>query len=119
LNEKSNKTARLLWIEAGRIRRIFNLSTRVFRPRASQFQYLSTREREKLIRDYIWARDSYRKAVIDARRASDEVLPHFSLLIARALPRSRRLRILTRDGGGYLYDPQLLGATALAGSDAA
>jgi hypothetical protein len=37
-------------------------------------QYLSTREREKLIRDYIWARDSYRKAVVDARRAYDELV---------------------------------------------
>jgi hypothetical protein len=51
-----------------------NLSDYVFRPRAAQFQYLSTREREKLIRDYIWARDSYRKAVVDARRAYDELV---------------------------------------------
>ena len=50
------------------------MSDYVFRPRAAQFQYLSTREREKLIRDYIWARDSYRKAVVDARRAYDELV---------------------------------------------
>jgi hypothetical protein len=46
----------------------------VFRSRASRNQYLSVREREKLIRDYIWARDSYRKAVADERRAYDELV---------------------------------------------
>jgi hypothetical protein len=35
---------------------------------------MSAREREKLIRDYIWARDSYRKAVVEARRAYDELV---------------------------------------------
>jgi hypothetical protein len=35
---------------------------------------MSTREREKLIRDYIWARDSYRKAVVEARRAYEELV---------------------------------------------
>ena len=37
-------------------------------------QYMSARDREKLIRDYIWARDSYRKAVIESRRAYDELV---------------------------------------------
>ena len=46
----------------------------VFKPRTSRNQYLSVREREKLIRDYIWARDSYRKAVADERRAYDELV---------------------------------------------
>jgi len=50
------------------------LSDNVFRPRASRYQYLSAREREKLIRDYIWARDSYRKAVADERRAYEELV---------------------------------------------
>jgi hypothetical protein len=35
---------------------------------------MSAREREKLIRDYIWARDSYRKAVVEARRAYEELV---------------------------------------------
>ena len=59
------------WAEA---RRLNYLSNNVFRPRASRFQYMSAREREKLIRDYIWARDSYRKAVVEARRAYEELV---------------------------------------------
>jgi hypothetical protein len=35
---------------------------------------MSAREREKLIRDYIWARDSYRSAVVEARRAYEELV---------------------------------------------
>jgi hypothetical protein len=35
---------------------------------------MSAREREKLIRDYTWARDSYRKAVVEAQRAYDELV---------------------------------------------
>jgi hypothetical protein len=35
---------------------------------------MSDRERRKLIRDYVWARDSYRKAVADARRDYDELV---------------------------------------------
>ena len=50
------------------------MSNNVFRSRTSRDQYLSVREREKLIRDYIWARDSYRKAVADERRAYDELV---------------------------------------------
>ena len=46
----------------------------IFKSRTSRNQYLSVREREKLIRDYIWARDSYRKAVADERRAYDELV---------------------------------------------
>ena len=46
----------------------------VFRSHCSRGQYLSAREREKLIRDYLWARDSYRKAVADERRAYDELV---------------------------------------------
>ena len=46
----------------------------VFKPRTSRNQYLSVREREKLIRDYIWARDSYRRAIVDARRAYEELV---------------------------------------------
>jgi hypothetical protein len=37
-------------------------------------QYLSARDREKLIRDYIRARDGYRKAVIGSRRAYEELV---------------------------------------------
>jgi len=37
-------------------------------------QYMSTRDREKLIRDYIRARDGYRKAVVDARREYEELV---------------------------------------------
>ena len=46
----------------------------VFRFRGSRGQYLSARERKKLIRDYLWARDSYRKAIADERRAYDELV---------------------------------------------
>jgi hypothetical protein len=35
---------------------------------------MSAREREKLVRDYIWARDSYRKAVVEAQRAYEELV---------------------------------------------
>jgi hypothetical protein len=35
---------------------------------------MSQREREKLIRDYIRARDNYRQAVADARRDYDELV---------------------------------------------
>jgi hypothetical protein len=37
-------------------------------------QYLSARDREKLIRDYIRARDEYRNAVVDARREYEELV---------------------------------------------
>jgi hypothetical protein len=37
-------------------------------------QCLSARDREKLIRDYIRARDGYRKAVIESRRAYEELV---------------------------------------------
>jgi len=35
---------------------------------------MSQREREKLIRDYIRARDDYRRAVAEARRDYDELV---------------------------------------------
>jgi hypothetical protein len=35
---------------------------------------MSDRERKKLIRDYIWARDGYRKAVVESRRAYEELV---------------------------------------------
>ena len=35
---------------------------------------MSARDREKLIRDYIRARDIYRKAVIESRRAYEELV---------------------------------------------
>ena len=37
-------------------------------------QYMSGRDREKLIRDYIRARDEYRNAVVDARREYEELV---------------------------------------------
>jgi hypothetical protein len=37
-------------------------------------QYLSARDREKLIRDYIRARDGYRKAVTESRQAYEELV---------------------------------------------
>ena len=50
------------------------LSNNVF-SRPDRFrQYMSARDREKLIRDYTWARDSYRKAVIKSRRAYEELV---------------------------------------------
>jgi hypothetical protein len=50
------------------------LSNNIFRSRTSRNQYLSAREREKLIRDYIRARDDYRKAVADAKREYEELV---------------------------------------------
>jgi hypothetical protein len=35
---------------------------------------MSARDREKLIRDYIRARDEYRNAVVDARREYEELV---------------------------------------------
>jgi hypothetical protein len=35
---------------------------------------MSDRERKKLIRDYIWARDGYRRAVVESRRAYEELV---------------------------------------------
>jgi hypothetical protein len=49
------------------------LSNVFIRPRRFG-QYMSQREREKLIRDYIRARDDYRKAVADARRDYEELV---------------------------------------------
>ena len=46
----------------------------VFRSVRSSGQYMSDRERRKLITDYVWARDSYRKAVVEARRAYEELV---------------------------------------------
>ena len=37
-------------------------------------QHMSACDREKLIRDYIRARDSYRRAVIESRRAYEELV---------------------------------------------
>jgi len=50
------------------------LSYSVFRSVRSYGQYMSDWERKKLIRDYIWARDSYRKAVAEARLAYEELV---------------------------------------------
>lgn len=50
------------------------MSYKVFRPRASRYQYLSVRERERLIKDYIRARDDDRKAVTDAKRDYEELV---------------------------------------------
>jgi hypothetical protein len=50
------------------------LSNNVFSRPGRFGQYMSARDREKLIRDYIRARDSYRKAVIESRRAYEELV---------------------------------------------
>jgi hypothetical protein len=50
------------------------LSNNVFSHPRRFGQYMSQREREKLIRDYIRARDDYRKAVADARRDYEELV---------------------------------------------
>jgi len=50
------------------------LAYNVFRSVRSSGQYMSDRERRKLITDYVWARDSYRKAVVEARRAYEELV---------------------------------------------
>ncbi len=50
------------------------MSNNIFRSSRPNRQYLSAREREKLIRDYLRARDDYRKAVADARRDYEELV---------------------------------------------
>jgi len=50
------------------------LYNNVFRSSGSPSQYISERERQKLIRDYIRARDDYRRAVADAKRDYDELV---------------------------------------------
>jgi hypothetical protein len=50
------------------------LYNNVFRPIGSPRQYLSAGEREKLIHDYIRARDGYLKAVVESRLAYEELV---------------------------------------------
>jgi hypothetical protein len=67
-------------------------------------QYMSAHDREKLIRDYIRARDGYRKAMIESRRAYEE-------LIRRGLiPDDNEIRavigsIIIPISGAHLYPP--------------
>jgi len=42
--------------------------------RAARCQYMSARERQTLIIDYIRARYEYRKSVVEARRAYEELV---------------------------------------------
>jgi hypothetical protein len=70
LYKKTHRVVR--WADSKEVK--ITLGNNVFRPRTSRYQYLSARQRERLIRDYIWARDSYRKAVVDARRAYEELV---------------------------------------------
>ena len=50
------------------------MSNNVFSRPGRFGQYMSARDREKLIRDYSRARDGYRKAVIESRRAYEELV---------------------------------------------
>ena len=50
------------------------MSNNVFSRPGRFGQYMSARDRVKLIRDYIRARDSYRKAVIESRRSYEELV---------------------------------------------
>ena len=50
------------------------MSNNVFSRHGRFGQYMSARDRENLIRDYIRARDGYRKAVIESRRAYEELV---------------------------------------------
>jgi hypothetical protein len=50
------------------------LSNNVFRLPCTPWQYINQRQREKLIRDYIQARDNYMRAVAEARRDYAELV---------------------------------------------
>jgi hypothetical protein len=50
------------------------LCNNIFRSSCTTCQHLSRRERDKLIKDYIRARDDYRRAVAKERRAYDELV---------------------------------------------
>jgi hypothetical protein len=50
------------------------LSNNVFVSSCPAWQYMSRREREKLVKDYIRARDDYRLAIAKERRAYDELV---------------------------------------------
>ena len=50
------------------------MSNNVFSRHGRFGQYMSAREREKLIRDYIRARDGYRKAVTESRQPCEELV---------------------------------------------
>ena len=50
------------------------MSNNIFRSSRSRFQYMRQREQEKLIRDYIRARDNYHEAVAESRRAYEELV---------------------------------------------
>ena len=50
------------------------MSDNIFRSFRPDRQYMSRREREKLIRDYTWARDNYLRSVAKSREAYDELV---------------------------------------------
>jgi hypothetical protein len=50
------------------------LSNNIFISNCSTCQHMSRREQEKLIKDYIRARDNYRLAIAKERRAYDELV---------------------------------------------
>ena len=50
------------------------MSNNIFRLSGPTWQYISWREREKLIRDYNWARDNYLQSVAKSREAYDELV---------------------------------------------
>ena len=50
------------------------MSSNVFSTRRRPRQYLTPAQRSKLIRDYIRARDSYRRALEEERRDREELI---------------------------------------------
>jgi hypothetical protein len=50
------------------------LSNSVFSPHGRFHQYLTPEQRRKLIRDYIRARDAYRRAIEEGRRDHQELV---------------------------------------------
>jgi hypothetical protein len=51
-----------------------DLSNNIFRSFCPTWQYLSKAEQEKFIRDYVRARDNYRRACVKAQQSYDELV---------------------------------------------
>ena len=72
--EEGQKNSPLLCGEAGPKQGGCSKLSDVFSHHGRFGQYMSARDREKLKRDYIRARDGYRKAVIESRRSYEELV---------------------------------------------
>jgi hypothetical protein len=73
-NHKYKITARLFMVKRAGKQGGYSKLSNIFSRHGRFGQYMSERERKKLIRDYVWARDGYRKAVYESRRAYEELV---------------------------------------------